>query len=121
MPPTWPSPTSRTRRRTSRAGHTKGTIFTADPDAIDGLTEAGIDYVSLATNHIGDAGRNGILQTIDNLEDRGLCHGGAGENERAARRLATFEVGDGTTVAILAHDRSPGTTTPTATRRAVRR
>ncbi len=85
--------------------HTKGTIFTADPDAIDGLTEAGIDYVSLANNHIGDAGRNGILQTIANLEDRGLAYGGAGENERAARRPATFEVGDGTTVAILAYDR----------------
>ena len=85
--------------------HTKGTIFTADPDAIDGLTDAGIDYVSLANNHIGDAGRAGILQTIANLDDRGLAHGGAGANERAARRPATFEVGDGTTVAILAYDR----------------
>ena len=48
--------------------HTSGTVFSADPGIIDGLVNAGIDYVSLANNHIGDAGDAGILQTIDNLE-----------------------------------------------------
>ena len=85
--------------------HTKGTIFTADPDLIDGVTEAGIDYVSIANNHIGDAGRAGILQTIANLEERGLAYSGAGEDEAAARTPAVFEMAGGTSVAILAYDR----------------
>lgn len=84
--------------------HTKGTVFSADPGIIDGLVTAGIDYVGLANNHIGDAGRAGIAQTIRNLEKRGLAYSGAGENEAAARRPAMLDV-HGTTVAILAYDR----------------
>lgn len=84
--------------------HTKGTVFSADPGIIDGLVTAGIDYVGIANNHIGDAGRAGIAQTIRNLEKRGLAYSGAGENEAAARSPALLEV-NGTTVAILAYDR----------------
>ena len=83
--------------------HTKGTVFSADPGIIDGLANAGIDYVGLANNHIGDAGGAGILQTIRNLEKRGLAHSGAGADATAARRPAMLEV-NGTTVAILAYD-----------------
>ena len=36
--------------------HTGGTVFSADPELIDGLANAGIDWVSLANNHIRDAG-----------------------------------------------------------------
>ncbi|MEO5885822.1 MAG: CapA family protein [Candidatus Limnocylindrales bacterium] len=84
--------------------HTKGTVFSADPGIINGLAKAGIDYVGLANNHIGDAGRAGILQTIKNLDKRGLAHSGAGKDEAAARRPAMLEV-NGSTVAILAYDR----------------
>jgi len=83
--------------------HTKGTVFSADPGIIDGLVNAGIDYVSLANNHIGDAGQAGILQTIRNVEKRGLSYSGAGKNAADARRPAMLEV-NGTTVAILAYD-----------------
>jgi hypothetical protein len=85
--------------------HTRGTVFSADPDLIDGVRDAGIDYVSIANNHIGDAGRAGILQTIANLEERGLAYSGAGEDEAAARTPAVFEMAGGTSVAILAYDR----------------
>jgi Bacterial capsule synthesis protein PGA_cap len=83
--------------------HTSGTVFTADPSIIDGLVDAGIDYVGLANNHIGDAGDNGILQTIQNLRKRGLKFSGAGKDLTAARRAALLEA-NGTTVAILAYD-----------------
>jgi hypothetical protein len=83
--------------------HTSGTVFTADPGLIDGLVDAGIDYVGLANNHIGDAGDQGILQTIQNLEKRGLEFSGAGKDLRTARRPAMLEA-NGTTVAILAYD-----------------
>jgi poly-gamma-glutamate capsule biosynthesis protein CapA/YwtB (metallophosphatase superfamily) len=83
--------------------HTSGTVFTADPKLIDGLVNAGIDYVSLANNHIRDAGARGIVETIENLEARGIVHSGAGRNLAEARKPAMFEVG-GVTVAILAYD-----------------
>jgi Bacterial capsule synthesis protein PGA_cap len=83
--------------------HTSGTRFTADPRLIDGLVTAGIDYVSIANNHIGDAGDAGILQTIANLKKRGLKYSGAGKDLAAAREPAILEAA-GTTVAILGYD-----------------
>jgi poly-gamma-glutamate capsule biosynthesis protein CapA/YwtB (metallophosphatase superfamily) len=83
--------------------HTSGTVFSADPKLIDGLTNVGIDYVSLGNNHIRDAGANGIIQTIANLEQRGIAWSGAGKNLAEARRPAILEAG-GTKVAILGYD-----------------
>jgi poly-gamma-glutamate synthesis protein (capsule biosynthesis protein) len=83
--------------------HTSGTVFSADPALIEGLANAGIDWVSLANNHIGDAGRAGIVQTIDNLAEFGIASGGAGRNARAARRPTILEAG-GIKVGILGYD-----------------
>jgi hypothetical protein len=83
--------------------HTSGTVFSADPKLIDGLTNVGIDYVSLGNNHIRDAGANGIIQTIANLEKRGIAWSGAGKNLAEARRPAMLDAG-GTKVAILGYD-----------------
>jgi poly-gamma-glutamate synthesis protein (capsule biosynthesis protein) len=83
--------------------HTSGTVFSADPALIEGLANAGIDYVSLANNHIRDAGAKGILQTMANLDAFDIAHGGAGANLAAARKPALLEAG-GQTVAILAYD-----------------
>ena len=83
--------------------HTSGTSFSADPSLIDGLVDAGIDYVSLANNHIRDAGARGILETIENLEQRGLRYSGAGEDLAAARTPAVLDAG-GVQVAILGYD-----------------
>ncbi|MFL5778780.1 MAG: CapA family protein [Chloroflexota bacterium] len=83
--------------------HTRGTVFSAQPRLIDGLRHAGIDYVSLANNHIRDAGGVGVLQTMANLDRRGIAHSGAGKNLAAARRPAILEAAGGK-VAILAYD-----------------
>ncbi|HSL77359.1 MAG TPA: CapA family protein, partial [Candidatus Limnocylindrales bacterium] len=83
--------------------HTSKTVFTADPTLIDGLVDAGLDYVSIANNHIGDAGDNGILQTISNLKKRGLRYSGAGKDATAARKPAILDA-NGTKVGILAYD-----------------
>ena len=95
--------------------HTKGTVFSADPTLIDGLANAGIDYVSLANNHIRDAGGQGLLQTIENIEQRGIKVSGAGKDLAAARRPAIMEAG-GVKVAILAYDAIAGKYHATATR-----
>ena len=83
--------------------HTSGTVFSADPALIDGLVNTGIDYVSLANNHIRDAGARGIVETIANLDARRLAHGGAGRTLAEARRPVLLDAG-GTTVAILGYD-----------------
>jgi poly-gamma-glutamate synthesis protein (capsule biosynthesis protein) len=83
--------------------HTRGTVFAADPALIAGLADAGIDYVSLANNHIRDAGGAGLLQTIANIRKAGIAVSGAGRNLAAAREPALLKAG-GQTVAILAYD-----------------
>ena len=83
--------------------HRSKTVFTADPTLIDGLVKAGIDYVGIANNHIGDAGNNGILQTIANLKKRGLRYSGAGKDLAAAQKPAILDA-NGTKVAVLAYD-----------------
>ncbi len=95
--------------------HTKGTVFSADPKLIDGLANAGFDYVSLANNHIRDAGGQGLLQTIKNVTKRGIKVSGAGKDLAAARRPAMLEAG-GVKVAVLGYDAIAGGYHATATK-----
>ena len=95
--------------------HTSKTVFSANPKFIDGLADAGIDYVSLANNHIKDAGGAGLLQTITNVTKRGIAVSGAGKNLAAARKPAILEAA-GTKVAILGYDAIAGSYHATATK-----
>ena len=97
------------------AYHTKGTVFSADPKLIDGLRNAGLDYVSLANNHIRDAGGQGIIDTIANLDKRRIAHSGAGKNLASARAPAMLDAG-GVKVAILGYDTIAKGYAATATR-----
>ncbi|MFC1771141.1 CapA family protein [Candidatus Margulisiibacteriota bacterium] len=45
-----------------------------------GLTFAGIDLVSISGNHMGDAGREGLLETIDILKKARVAPVGAGQD-----------------------------------------
>ena len=83
--------------------HRHGTLFTGDPALIAGIARAGIDVASVASTHIGDGGRIGILQTIANLKKNGIVAFGAGTNLAAARKPAVFDEG-GVKVAILGYD-----------------
>jgi len=83
--------------------HASGTVFNADPALIEGLANAGIDWVSLANNHIRDAGARGITDTIAALDQWGIAHAGAGSGTAAAHRAAILEAG-GIQVALLGYD-----------------
>jgi hypothetical protein len=83
--------------------HGSGTVFSANPAYIKGLQTAGIDWVSLANNHIGDAGRAGMLETIRNVDKYDIAHSGLGKNEKAAHKAALLEVGE-TTIGLLGYD-----------------
>ena len=55
------------------------------------LAEIGIDAVSIATNHSGDYGEEGILQTIEALDRVGIGHAGGGRNIEESHRPCILE------------------------------
>ena len=75
--------------------------FRADPEAIEVLTSAGVDYVTLSNNHAMDFQRPALLETIQHLDERGIAHAGAGGNIEEASRFALLEA-NGITVGVVA-------------------
>ncbi|CAN5566909.1 hypothetical protein BH23CHL8_BH23CHL8_31530 [soil metagenome] len=83
--------------------HPHGLVFSFDPALEVGLRDAGIDLVSLANNHIRDAGSRGVLDSIRNVRRAGMVAVGAGTDERDARDAACFEP-VGVRACFLAYD-----------------
>lgn len=72
------------------------------PEMASIFQKAGIDVVSLASNHTLDWGYEPMLDTIDVLKKMGMQVIGAGQNNEDARRPAIVER-NGVKVAILAY------------------
>lgn len=66
--------------------------FKADPQAIIGLTTAGIDLTVLANNHIMNQGRAGLTTTKELTEANNIKTIGAGINEIEAHQPAIFTI-----------------------------
>ena len=62
--------------------------FRANPNAINVLTSAAIDYVALANNHILDYNVEALLDTINLLSKNNISHSGAGKNLEEAMEPA---------------------------------
>ncbi len=91
-------------------------VFVGNEAYVAGLADAGIDLVTLAANHIGDAGTQGVLDTVRVLDAARIAHVGAGASVRDARRAVTLEV-RGRRVAFLGlTDVPPGEYVATQTR-----
>lgn len=83
-------------QRTYRPFH-----FRADPDwAVPALQAAGVDYASLANNHLLDFEVPALLDTVDVLSETGISHAGAGRTIEAAREPALVSF-DGLDVAVV--------------------
>ncbi len=67
-----------------------GRVVRSRPDLIRTYTMCGFDVVSLANNHVMNYGAEGLLQTIEMLDDAGIAHCGAGANLAAAHRPAVI-------------------------------
>jgi hypothetical protein len=80
--------------------HLHGFIFSGKPALTEIFTRAGIDWMSLANNHIGDYGDDGIMDTRRNLDKYGIKYGGAGKNLKQASELSILEV-KGNRIAII--------------------
>ncbi len=83
--------------------HPTGLTFSFDPALEAGIRWAGVDVVSLANNHIRNAGSQGVIQTLANVRAAGLEPVGAGPTITAANKPVVSTI-DGVKVAILAFD-----------------
>jgi len=76
--------------------------FRANPKAIEGLTFAGFNILSLANNHAFDYGREALEDTFLRLKNNGIDYVGAGFNESEAYEPIIKEV-KGLKIAFLAY------------------
>lgn len=77
-------------------------ILRAHPAGLNALTNAGIDGVSLANNHIPDMGLQGLNDTISLLDSAQIKHTGAGTSSESAQEPMSFTVGS-TKIAVLSY------------------
>ena len=59
-------------------------IFRAEPEWLDALKRHGVTHLNLANNHAIDQGREGLIDTYQNILAAGLVPLGAGENMQQA-------------------------------------
>ena len=59
-------------------------IFRAEPEWLDTLRQHGITHLNLANNHAIDQGREGLIDTKNNIMAAGMVPIGAGENMQEA-------------------------------------
>ena len=68
-------------------------MFNAPPDLLTALGEAGVDFVTMANNHILDRFYDGMLLTMDNVEAAGLAYGGVNRSKEEQLEPNIVEVG----------------------------
>ena len=62
-----------------------GTPLGVDPEVVPELGEIGIDLFGLANNHATDYGTDGLVASLERLEELGMLYAGAGRTLREAR------------------------------------
>ncbi len=83
---------------------TKEFLFRNPPEKVaPALQRAGFDIVTLANNHTLDYGSQGLLDTMQALEQRSIRYHGAGINSTEARKPVIFELSNGQKAAFLAY------------------
>lgn len=75
-------------------GAAKAFYFGAPLEAIETLSDAGVDLVSLANNHVLDFGAEGLRETLGLLRRQGIHIAGAGENSTEAARPCIIRCGE---------------------------
>jgi poly-gamma-glutamate synthesis protein (capsule biosynthesis protein) len=68
--------------------------YRMNPENVDCITSAGINYCSLANNHVLDWGYSGLNETLETLKKANVKTSGAGENIDQAELPAVMEVDD---------------------------
>ena len=86
--------------------HPEAPTFNGDLRLLPILNQGGIDGVTLANNHILDAGAPGLEETLGHLESAGISHAGAGTDLDASREPMIFDLG-GVTIGVLSYQGVP--------------
>jgi len=81
-------------RETPSAALFEHSAACVDPWVLDELESVGVNVVSVANNHIGDFGAQGVVDTLAALEARGLVYAGAGRSLVEARAPSFVETAD---------------------------
>jgi poly-gamma-glutamate capsule biosynthesis protein CapA/YwtB (metallophosphatase superfamily) len=68
-----------------------GPNLIAPPSTIEGIKTIGVDFLTLANNHILDQGEQGLYSTIDILSKNGIAFAGVGSNLKEASNPHIFE------------------------------
>ena len=63
-----------------------GPCLCAETATVKGLKDMGVSIVSLANNHIFDAGKDGLVDTLETLDIVGISHLGAGLGEKQIKK-----------------------------------
>lgn len=92
----------------------KSVTFYSQPEILDALTWAGIDYVSLGNNHTYDYMDSGLKSTLTFLENSTLDYSGAGFNEKQALKAHQETIND-SEFSMLAYVGWEGSANPTQT------
>jgi hypothetical protein len=71
--------------------HLHGFYFSGKPQLTQIFTRAGIDWFSLANNHIRDYGTGGVMDTLKWLDHYGIKYAGAGRNLKQARKVSYLQ------------------------------
>lgn len=79
----------------------KAYTFRADLERVSLLHELGADIVSLGNNHTYDFGEEGLLDTMEVLEEAGIAYIGAGVNIEDAGKIV-YVVANGKKIAFVA-------------------
>lgn len=79
----------------------KMNVIYARNDDMRHIRTLGINVVTLANNHSYDLGKDGLLNTLEQLDKIGISHCGAGRNLAEARKPAVINI-KGKTVAFFA-------------------
>jgi poly-gamma-glutamate capsule biosynthesis protein CapA/YwtB (metallophosphatase superfamily) len=87
--------------------------FRMHPRYLKALSDAGIDLVTIANNHVFDFGKEGLFDTISYLDSVGIKHVGAGRDAEEAYRPVVLTI-KGRKIGFLAY--YGGGEAPSATR-----
>jgi len=80
-------------------------VFQADPDMADTLKQAGFDALVLANNHTMDYLSEGLIDTMNALDDAGILYAGAGQSKKEIKPCFVTE--NGVCIGILSYSSLP--------------
>lgn len=79
--------------------------FLSKPENTSFYNDLGVDFVTLANNHVFDYGEDAFLDTLTTLDEYGIDHAGAGRNAEEAQKPFYYLI-DGRKIAFISATRA---------------